>query len=76
LLFGRFAAVERRKHGQRPETFEFLGFKHVCGEDRAGRFALIRIPCTKSCRKSSLAPASGCLDTDIGRDANNSSTSR
>jgi len=44
LLFGRFAAVERRKHGQRPETFEFLGFKHVCGEDRAGRFALIRIP--------------------------------
>src|SRR5262245_60205956 len=39
------------KHGQRPETFEFLGFKHVCGEDRAGRFALIRIPCTKSCRK-------------------------
>ena len=51
LLFGRFAAIERRKHGQRPETFEFLGFKHVCGEDRAGRFALIRIPCTKSCRK-------------------------
>ena len=30
----------RRKHGQRPETFEFLGFKHVFGEDRAGRFAL------------------------------------
>src|ERR1700730_10357873 len=49
--FGRFAAIERRKHGQRPETVEFLGFKHVCGEDRAGRFALIRIPCTKSCRK-------------------------
>ena len=36
---------------QRPETFEFLDFKHVCGEDRAGRFALIRIRCTKSCRK-------------------------
>ena len=51
LLFGRFAAVERGKHGQRPETFEFLGFKHVCGVDRSGRFALIRIPSTKSCRK-------------------------
>jgi RNA-directed DNA polymerase len=51
LLFGRFAAVERRKHGQRPETFELLGFKHVCGKDRAGRFALSRISCTKSCRK-------------------------
>ena len=41
----------RGRRGLRPETFEFLGFKHVCGEDRAGRFALIRIPCTKSCRK-------------------------
>jgi len=51
LLFGRFAAAMRRKHGQRPETFEFLGFKHACGVDRAGRFSLIRIPCAKSCSK-------------------------
>ena len=51
LLFGRFAAGTRGKHGQRPETFEFLGFKHVCGVDRSGRFALIRIPSIKSCRK-------------------------
>jgi len=29
---------------RRPETFEFLGFKHVCGTDRDGRFALIRLP--------------------------------
>ena len=75
LLFGCRAAIERFKHGQRPETFEFLGLRHVCGADRAGRFALIRIPCIKSCRKF-LAPASGCLDIDIGQDANNSSTSR
>ena len=51
LLFGRFAAATRGKHGQRPETFEFLGFKHVCGVDRSGRFALIRIPSIKSCKK-------------------------
>jgi RNA-directed DNA polymerase len=51
LLFGRFAAATRGKHGQRPETFEFLGFKHVCGVDRRGRFAQIRIPSIKSCRK-------------------------
>lgn len=51
LLFGRFAAATRRKHGRRPETFEFLGFKHVCGVDRTGRFALIRLPSIKSCRK-------------------------
>lgn len=51
LLFGRFAAAMRGRYGLRPETFEFLGFKHVCGVDRSGRFALIRIPSTKSCRK-------------------------
>ena len=52
LLFGRFAAERRAMNGQlRPETFEFLGFKHVCGTDRSGRFALIRLPSVKSCRK-------------------------
>jgi RNA-directed DNA polymerase len=51
LLFGRFAAAMRGRHGLRPETFEFLGLKHVCGVDRSGRFALLRIPSTKSCRK-------------------------
>ena len=40
----------RGRRGLRPETFEFLGFKHACGVDRRGRFALIRIPSTKSCR--------------------------
>jgi group II intron reverse transcriptase/maturase len=51
LLFGRFAAAMRGRRGLRPETFEFLGFKHACGVDRRGRFALIRIPSTKSCRQ-------------------------
>jgi RNA-directed DNA polymerase len=52
ILFGRFAAATRLRDGLgRPETFEFLGFKHVAGVDRSGRFALIRLPSTKSCRK-------------------------
>jgi RNA-directed DNA polymerase len=52
ILFGRFAAITRLRYGQgRPETFEFLGFKHVSGMDRSGRFALIRLPSAKSCRK-------------------------
>ncbi len=51
LLFGRFAAQRRAQFGQRPQSFEFLGFKHVCGVDRGGRFAVIRLPSTKSCRK-------------------------
>jgi len=51
LQFGRFACERLAKMGQRPETFEFLGFKHVCGVDRQGRFAVVRIPSQKSCRK-------------------------
>ena len=52
ILFGRFAAITRQRYGQgRPQTFEFLGFKHVAGVDRSGRFALIRRPSAKSCRK-------------------------
>jgi group II intron reverse transcriptase/maturase len=51
LLFGRFAAERRAIYGQRPDTFEFLGFKHVCGTDRGGSFAVIRLPSVKSCRK-------------------------
>lgn len=51
LLFGRFARERMTPHGKRPETFDFLGFKHVCGADRKGRYAVIRLPCHKSCRK-------------------------
>src|SRR6266702_1526155 len=43
IEFGRFAAQNRRRRGLgRPETFSFLGFTHICGKTRAGRFALRR----------------------------------
>jgi RNA-directed DNA polymerase len=51
LRFGRFAAAKCVRSGQKPETVEFLGFKHVCGVDRRGRFMVIRIPSVRSCRK-------------------------
>jgi group II intron reverse transcriptase/maturase len=51
LTFGRFAKERMARLGQKPETFEFLGFKHVCGTDRQGKFAVVRIPSQKSCRK-------------------------
>lgn len=51
LCFGRFAKERRESQGKRTETFTFLGFKHVCGTDRKGRFCLVRIPSTKSCSK-------------------------
>ncbi len=51
LLFGRFARETKAEYGEKPETFEFLGFKHVCGTDANGKAAIVRIPSTKSCRK-------------------------
>ncbi|GAB6172401.1 group II intron reverse transcriptase/maturase [Paradesulfitobacterium aromaticivorans] len=51
ILFGRFARETKSQYGEKPETFDFLGFKHVCGVGTKGEFALIRIPTVKSCRK-------------------------
>lgn len=51
LPFGRFAAERSAQAGRRPGTFEFLGFKHICGVDQVGKFAVIRLPSVKSCRK-------------------------
>jgi RNA-directed DNA polymerase len=51
LLFGRFAKQTKAEYGERPETFEFLGFKHICGVDAKGSFAVVRLPSTNSCRK-------------------------
>ncbi|MCA1680999.1 MAG: group II intron reverse transcriptase/maturase, partial [Actinobacteria bacterium] len=43
MEFGRFAARSRARRGDRkPETFEFLGFTHMCAKDRHGRFKLKR----------------------------------
>jgi hypothetical protein len=36
--FGRFAAQRRANRGRRrPETFDFLGFTHICGATRTTR---------------------------------------
>jgi RNA-directed DNA polymerase len=43
IMFGRFAAVERKRRGLgKPETFDFLGFTHICGTSRRGFFQLKR----------------------------------
>ena len=47
LQFGRYPCYQGKKTG----TFDFLGFQHVCGRDRQGRFAVIRLPTRKSCSK-------------------------
>ena len=41
--FGRFAAQNRKERGEgKPETFNFLGFTHICGTNRQGRFTVQR----------------------------------
>ena len=43
LEFGPFAAANRKRNGRgKPETFDFLGFTHVCGKTRNGRFVVLR----------------------------------
>ena len=46
--FGRYA---RRVPGKRHGRFEFLGFEHLEGRDRKGKYAVVRVPTKKSCRK-------------------------
>jgi group II intron reverse transcriptase/maturase len=43
LEFGPYAAEHRRRADQgKPETFNFLGFTHICGKKRNGRFTVVR----------------------------------
>jgi RNA-directed DNA polymerase len=52
IEFGRFAAENRRKRGERkPETFTFLGFTHLCGRTlKGGGFIVKRMTATKRLR--------------------------
>jgi RNA-directed DNA polymerase len=43
IEFGRFAERDRSQKGEgKPETFDFLGFTHISGKDRNGRFVVKR----------------------------------
>jgi RNA-directed DNA polymerase len=57
IEFGRFAAQNRKARGNgRPETFDFLGFTHICAKSRNGRFALsgsrLQSGCGRGCARS------------------------
>jgi len=55
LQFGRFARGDRARLGlPKPETFDFLGFTHIAGVSRIGRFQLKRRTSRKK-RWASLA---------------------
>ena len=43
IEFGRFADKTRRNRGDgKPETFNFLGFTHICAKTRQGWFTVLR----------------------------------
>ena len=51
IQFGRFAAMNRAERGLgKPETFQFLGFTHICATTKNGRFKLKRITDSKRMR--------------------------
>jgi RNA-directed DNA polymerase len=51
IEFGRFAAERRAARGLgKPETFDFLGFTHICAKTKTERFMLKRITISKRMR--------------------------
>src|ERR1022692_3939146 len=43
IEFGRYAEENRKHRGEgKPETFDFLGFTHISGKNRLGRFTVRR----------------------------------
>jgi len=74
IEFGRFAADNREQRGEgRPETFNFLGFTHLCGKTRAGKFQVKRQSIGKRVRaklaefKSALRKRKHALGRETGR---------
>jgi RNA-directed DNA polymerase len=51
IEFGRFAEENRKRRGEdKPETFDFLGFKHISAKNGIGRFTVRRTTIRKRMR--------------------------
>jgi len=51
IEFGLFAEENRKRRGEgKPETFDFLGFKHISGKNGIGRFTVRRTTIRKRMR--------------------------
>jgi group II intron reverse transcriptase/maturase len=52
IEFGRYAAERRKRRGDgKPETFDFLGFTHICSTNRKGYFFIRRKTMKKRLRR-------------------------
>jgi group II intron reverse transcriptase/maturase len=55
IEFGRFAAENRRKRGEgKPETFDFLGFSHICSVTKGSKWFHIRRKTAKKRLRAAL----------------------
>jgi RNA-directed DNA polymerase len=62
IEFGRFAAENRRKRGEgKPETFDYLGFTHICAKTRNGIYFHIRRKTAKKRLRAALAKVKAAL---------------
>jgi hypothetical protein len=60
IEFGARASSERKRGGRgKPETFDFLGFTHLCGKTRGGRFTVVRHTARKRVRAKLLEIKAG-----------------
>ncbi len=52
IEFGRFAEQNRKDRNEgKPETFDFLGFTHICSKTKNGKFDVRRKTCRKKFNK-------------------------
>jgi hypothetical protein len=55
IEFGRFAAEDRARRGEgKPETFNFLGFTHLCGKNQKGGWFQVKRKTIKKRMRSKL----------------------
>jgi len=55
IEFGRFAEDNRKRRGEgKPETFDFLGFTHICGKTWKGKWFTVRRQTVKKRLRSKL----------------------
>src|SRR6266545_1802079 len=60
--FGRSAEAKAKRQGQKPATFDFLGFTHVCARSRRGRFTVHVLTVGKRLRRSLSEIARWCQE--------------
>jgi group II intron reverse transcriptase/maturase len=62
IEFGRCAARNAKKQGKRPETFDFLGFTHMCARSQKGKFTVHVKTMAKRLRRGLAAVADWCKE--------------